>query len=108
MNFVFFFDGLRDLFLHRFLLTGVTSGDLDWDDLSWNARQAGLTISNIKSKLIEPPEKLVDDFHLSDFLYCRYGLVLSDMLPLIERVILEPKGDDVSGPVAEAFLMDFV
>jgi len=103
-----FFDGLRDLFLHRFLLTGVTSGDLDWDDLSWNARQAGLTISNIKSKLIEPPEKLVDDFHLSDFLYCRYGLVLSDMLPLIERVILEPKGDDVSGPVAEAFLMDFV
>jgi len=103
-----FFDGLRDLFLERFLSTGVTSGNLDWDDLSWNARQAGVTITNLKAKLIEPKEKIVDDFHLSDFLYCRYNLTLSECLPLIEEVILNQYGRDVSGPVAEALMVDFL
>jgi len=103
-----FFDGLRDLFLERFLQTGVKFGSMDWDDLSWNARQAGLTLTNIKDKLLEPKEKIVDDFYLSDFLYCRYGLVLSELLPLIEQVILQPYADDVSGPIAEALMKDFI
>jgi hypothetical protein len=107
-----FVPDLRDLFLARFshewsLVTDEKHAFRDAQaEISWNAREAGITLRNIKDKLIVPDVVFPDDFH--NFCFHRYGLCGFEVVALFSRVVLDLASPDVSGHDVAMLSADFL
>jgi len=101
---------IRDMFLKRFLLEFSEVRDKekakDAVDISWNARTAGVTLHNIRKKIVVEETIGEDDFFA--FCYERYGLYSSDVLDLFEDVILSRDKVDISAVVVDILSVDFL
>jgi hypothetical protein len=101
---------VRDMFLKRFLVEFTEVRDKekakDAIDISWNARTAGVTLHNIRQKIVVEDVIGEDDFF--SFCYERYGLYSSDVLDLFEDIILSRDKVDVSGIVVDILAADFL
>jgi len=101
---------VRDMFLRRFLLEFTEVKDKekakDAVDISWNARTAGVTLHNIRQKIVVEETISEDDFF--SFCYERYGLYSSDVLDLFEDVVLSRDKVDISGVVVDILSVDFL
>jgi len=108
-----FIPELRDLFLCRFnhefsyLNREGKTAFRDADTaVSWNAREAGITLRGIKDKLLEQRVATYDEFH--GFCYHRYGLTGYDVIDLFESVVLDTSAVDVEGHAVTMLAADFV
>jgi hypothetical protein len=104
---------LRDIFLDRFQhewsFVDVERKRFRFADayVSWNAREAGITLAGIRDKLIEPRVCTFDEFH--GFCYFRYGLTAHDVIDLFEDVVLCPDNlCDVEGTNVTILAADFL
>jgi hypothetical protein len=75
---------------------------------SWNAKEAGLTIANIKDKLVVNSEMVTSDWDLNSFLFYRYGLSLPEILSTVETIVLSVGGEDYCGYMLDNLAADFV
>lgn len=105
-----FFPSVRDLFLQRFkyeyenaLLKGLKD---ELVEVSWNARTAGVTLKNIKSKIVI--DEVLSDCEFSDFCYYRYGVLGDDVIKLFEDVVLCTDAIELEGAVVELLQADFI
>jgi hypothetical protein len=89
-----FVPDLRDLFLARFSwewshVKSDPKGFRQADAyVSWNAREAGITLKSIRSKLVE--ERLCSSCEFNAFCYHRYGLFGQDVVDLFAQAVLNP------------------
>jgi len=101
---------VRDMFLKRFLIEFAEVKDKekakDAIDISWNARTAGVTLHNIRQKIVVEDVIGEDDFF--NFCYERYGLWSSDVLDLFEDVVLSRDKVDIHGVVVDILAVDFL
>jgi hypothetical protein len=101
---------VRDMFLKRFSFEFAEVRDKekakDAVDISWNARTAGVTLHNIRQKIVVEETISEDDFF--SFCYERYGLYSSDVLDLFDDVILSRDPVDISGVVVDILARDFL
>lgn len=106
---------LRDIFLQRFQYEyGFAREErhaLRFADaeVSWNAREAGITLRNVKDKIVLTDDLVVwyDDF----FAFCshRYSLFASDVVELFTDVVLSPGSlVDAEGKAVEVLARDFL
>lgn len=105
---------LRDIFFDRFnyecplaLAEKHALRFVGDDSLSWSAREAGVTLQNIKSKLMIAPEWEIHLEDLNTFTYYRYGLLQSEFVSLFENVVLSTEHCDVHSFAVDALVRDF-
>jgi len=105
---------LRDVFMQRFLYEWdfcleqkrrVDATGID-DGLSWNARQSGITLRNIRDKLVVS-EVLLDSDWMA-FCYARYHLTSTEVNELFERMVLDVHGLDDLSVVGSLLSVDFL
>jgi hypothetical protein len=102
---------LRDIFLERFSIQLERFSEdrkmlkAAGVEVSWNAREAGVTLSNIRDKLIV--EDVVGDDDFNVFIFHRYGVFGYQVVALFEEVILG-SGDAVEGDLVQLLAADFV
>jgi len=102
---------LRDLFLLRFdsewqvVKQERSKPELVLSGVTWNAREAGITLSNIKQKIFVDDVLSAGSFHV--FTMHRYSLSGSDVVAAFRYCITET-GPDLDGPVAELLVKDFI
>jgi len=102
---------VRDLFLERFktefsslpLVGGKRQMEVD---ISWNARTAGVTLSNITSKLVE--EQIIDDYRFHCFCWERYQLSGNSVVDLFRDVVTSSEKIDFYGFVVSRLAQDFL
>jgi len=104
---------LRDIFLDRFnhewsfvdkeRRTAFRDADAY---VSWNAREAGITLRGIRDKLVEPRVCSYDEFH--GFCYHRYGLTGYDVIDLFEEVVLDVTKTSLDDYRALLLAADFI
>lgn len=105
---------IRNMFLERFKYEFSFVADekrkkLDLDvGLTWNSRQAGVTLANIKEKLVVPIEDCIsdDDFHA--FCFERYSRMSMDVLTLFEDVVMNTSNVDLEGETVLILARDFI
>jgi len=100
----------RDLFLDRFVhefkqVKKLSSEGLN-DALSWNAREAGITLENVRSKIT--PELSIQSDDFNSFCNYRYGFMASDVLDVFEEVVLGLTPVDVHGSLVSVLAADFL
>jgi hypothetical protein len=107
-----FFPAIRDMFLDRF------SHEWSFVDVdrkrfrdadayvSWNAREAGVTLRNIRDKIVV--DLAISDHDFNVFCYHRYGLCGFEVLDLFESVVLSTEQCDVSGHTVQLLAADFI
>jgi hypothetical protein len=109
-----FCPSLRDIFLDRFLyhlprvMEQKHAARFVESAMSHNAKDAGLTLKNVKEKLIVTDEMLIKEDDLLEFVWHRYGCTLSEFITLFEDVVLDVSPGDVSSPLVELLAADFV
>jgi len=105
---------LRDVFLQRFLYEwdfvlgekrSLDDGSLA-DGLSWNAKQSGITLRNIRSKIVVP-ESLFDSDWMA-FCYSRYHLTSTEVNELFQRMVLDVDGTDDLTIIGSLLTVDFL
>jgi hypothetical protein len=107
-----FIPSLRDLFLRRFVqefkLMSVKERDAARSEIEigWNARAAGVTLKNIRQKILE--RELVSECDFSIFCFERYGCPGSDVIDLFEQVVVSREMIDVEGTVVSILAKDFL
>jgi len=104
----------RDIFLDRFNhhapLVAAEKHRFRFIDSAWNwnAQQAGLTLKNIKAKLVVNEDWMARDHDLSTFLFYRYGLSLPEIETVVEHIVLNVEGPDYDGYMLDNLAADFV
>lgn len=105
-----FYPTLRDVFLERcvwehkqFLSKKDTV--LLQENLSWNSRQAGVTLSNVKDKLVT--KEFLSDYDFNAFCFERYGLMSHEVIDLFKDVVLSNGKTDVDSITARLLAVDF-
>jgi len=97
---------IRDMFLlrfnHEFVKAGVAKDPDSLLGLSWNARAAGVTLKNIKRKIVVP--QALDDFDFTCFCLERYGLLGLDVSEAFRDVILNDAKIDMDSVVYEKLI----
>jgi len=107
---------IRDVFLDRFNYECPLALEekhklrfVESDGLTWSAKEAGVTLANIKTKLSVDREWLIDEEDLNSFCLHRYSLMGSEVVTLVEEVVLSLDVDaDLSGYGYEVLALDFV
>jgi hypothetical protein len=102
-----FLPSVRDMFLIRFKhefskVPRTAKIDSTLLDVSWNARAAGVTLHNIKHKLLV--SETLSDFDLTCFCLERYGLLGLDVLQAFEDVILNDSKIDMESVVYDKLI----
>jgi len=102
---------IRDLFLQRFKVEfsslPLVGGKRQMEvDISWNARTAGVTLSNITKKLVE--QRVIDDFHFHCFCWERYQLSGNAVIDLFRDVVTNSDKIDFYGVVVSKLAEDFL
>jgi len=101
---------IRDLFMLRFAHEWAfvrTEKRRDFPlELSWNARSAGVTLANIKDKIIVSRVASEDDFF--EFCYHRYRLTSREVEDLFSDVVLNTDAVDVDDHVVRVLSADFL
>jgi len=105
---------LRDMFLDRFVhefsmveREKVLGEGFD-DGVTWNAKQAGITLRNVRDKLVVSDDFLIQYDDFLAFCHHRYGLLAMDVLAIFEDVVTSTDIVDVDGHVVEALAIDFM
>jgi hypothetical protein len=107
-----FYPPIRDLFLDRFTHEYSVCGQRTiseegfYDSMSWNARQAGITLRDVRAKLVPYAHIQHDDFNA--FCCHRYGVMAGEMFDLFEDVVLSLDAIDVSGNLVATCAADFL
>jgi len=106
-----FYPTIRNMFLERFkyefsLLPLVGGKRFMEVDISWNARTAGVTLSNITRKLVE--KQVMSDYHFHCFCWERYHLSGNAVLDLFRDVVLGTDNIDYYGVVVSILAQDFL
>jgi len=109
-----YYPALRDLFIERgkkeakFILAGTR---LSSDEITWNSRSAGVTLTNITSKINSHAVGgcVLSDDDFTAFCWERYGLMGSEVFSLFEQVVLQRNvPEDIDGIVVEKLSQDFL
>lgn len=105
-----FIPTIRNMFLERFkhefgFLHKKELGRIEVD-VSWNAKNAGVTLKNITKKLVE--KQVISDGDFLAFCYMRYGLMASDVYDLFEQVVVNDQKIDMHGTVVAILAQDFL
>jgi len=102
---------IRDIFLERFkhefplAVAKNLKGDYDVE-VSWNAKQAGVTLRNITKKI-----KVLDvvcEYDFNAFCIERYSLTGNDVIDLFEQVVMSTSIVDIEGVVVQKLARDFL
>lgn len=106
-----FYPTIRNIFLERFDYEFKEAkkekrGVLHLEVHSWNAREAGVTLSNITKKLVT--EEYLDDAEFTAFCIERYALMGMEVLDLFRQVVLSDLKHDLEGVVVEKLAQDFL
>jgi len=105
---------LRDVFLDRFLFHlpllmeekhAAKFLSLSWE---WNAKQAGLSLSNFKDKLLVDDEWMTTDADLTEYAWYRYGISRVELVEFVEKIVLDTSVYSVESPLIDLFARDFV
>jgi len=102
---------IRDIFLERFKyefpLSQAKKLDGGFDvEVSWNAKQAGVTLKNITSKIKVREVLCLYDFNA--FCIERYSLTAEDVLDLFRQVVMSVELIDIEGVVVQKLSKDFL
>jgi len=109
-----FCPSLRDIFLDRFLhhapLVEAEKHKFRFLDsaMSWGAKQAGLTLKNVRDKLIVVSDFIIERGDLLEFVWYRYGVTVDEFITLFESIVLDTSFDDIDSPLVELLAKDFV
>jgi len=109
-----YYPTLRDIFLARAKAEAQYVKDqrqIGTDALSWNARTAGVTLSNITSKINAHArtEHILSDDDFTGFCWERYQLTGVEVVDMFSQVVLSRNVQhDVIGIVVEKLAQDFV
>jgi len=102
---------VRDIFLERFkhefplAVAKNLKGDYDVE-VSWNSKQAGLTLRNITSKIAVSEVLSLYDFNA--FCIERYSSTAEDVLDLFRDVVLSTQLIDLEGVIVQKLAKDFL
>jgi len=102
---------IRDVFLERFkhefplAVAKNLKGDYDVD-VSWNAKQAGVTLRNITSKI--KVSEVLSEYDFNAFCIERYSLTADDVVDLFKDVVLSNQLVDIEGIVVSKLAADFI
>jgi hypothetical protein len=110
---------IRDIFLDRFTTEASIANEekhrlkfmdqIDKDDLlSWSARTAGVTLRNIRDKLVVPDEFQAQSWDLAAFVEHRYGMTRSTFVTIFEDVILSQEPGDYDHALLPMLVRDFI
>lgn len=108
-----YYPTLRDIFLKRAKMEApyVKNQNQIGDEVTWNAKTAGVTLKNITSKINEHAELgyTLSDDDFSAFCWERYSCLGFEVIELFEQVVLS-RGvmHDVTGVVVEKLAEDFL
>jgi hypothetical protein len=102
---------VRDIFLkrfkHEFPLAVAKNLKGDYDvEVSWNAKQAGVTLRNITKKI--QVSEVLCEYDFNAFCIERYSLTANDVLDLFEQVVLSTEIVDIEGVVVQKLARDFL
>jgi hypothetical protein len=114
-----FVPSLRDVFFDRFLFEApvalaekhklrLVEGS---DVLTWSAREAGVTLTNVREKLIVEESWSCGDSDFNEFCLFRYGCMAVEMISAFEDIILQPSVTDFAdydGALLTALVRDFL
>jgi hypothetical protein len=107
-----FYPPIRDMFLQRFVKEFSLVKDQEKElakegvDISWNARTAGVTLKNIRKKILESVSISEQDFF--SFCYERYHLSSRDVSDLFKDIVLNDDVVDIEGTVVSILSRDFL
>jgi len=94
---------IRDMFLtrfrHEFAKAGTAKDPGALLDISWNAKAAGVTLSNIKKKIVV--SQVLTDFDFTCFCLERYGLLGLDVAEAFADLVLNDVKIDMDSVVYE-------
>jgi len=106
-----YYPTIRNIFLERFkyeyaFASSERKGANFEVEVSWNAKQAGVTLSNITKKLVV--EEYLSDDDFNSFCLERYSLTARDVICLFEKVVLANQAEDLGGIVVQTLAKDFL
>jgi len=102
---------IRDVFLERFkyefplAVAKNLKGDYDVE-VSWNAKQAGVTLRNITSKI--KVKEVLCEYDFNAFCIERYSLTADDVVVLFKDVVLSNQLIDIEGVAVSKLSADFL
>jgi hypothetical protein len=110
-----YYPTIRNIFLQRFkhewaFVISEKKGGVNREDIelgvSWNAKAAGVTLKNIKDKLVV--NSFLSDEEFNAFCYERYRLLGIDVVDAFSDVVLNSAKIDLEGIVVQKLMADVV
>jgi len=102
---------LRDVFLERFKFEWAATQDKKRSamleaQVSWNAKQVGVTLKNITQKI--RVDEVLSEYDFNAFCFERYELSCTDVVDLFRQVVISNEMIDIEGIVGLKLAQDFL